>query len=309
VPAVLIFIDGVGVGDREPSYNPLARAATLLAQFNDGTGTPLPRGGVRRDLDATLGIAGRPQSATGQTTLITGENAPALLGRHLLGFPNAKLRAVLEKQSIFQQVQQAGGVAAFLNAYPIAYLDAVGLPHRPLQGPPEGEISPRARRLKPAAAPFAFASAGGLLSTFDDVREGRALCHDLTNRGARRQGWKVPSSTPEAAAATVAQRAAEADFSMFDYFLTDDAGHAQDFEAAEHALSDLDRFLRGLVDLLPLERVSLFVVSDHGNLEDLRIRNHTLAPVPLLVFGPASRNALPSRIDGVFAALWVASRA
>jgi hypothetical protein len=309
VPAVLIFIDGVGVGDRAPEYNPLARAPTILSQFNDGTGTPLPRGGVRRDLDATLGVPGRPQSATGQTALITGENAPALLGKHLLGFPNATLRAVLEKRSIFHQVLQAGGTASFLNAYPVGYLDAVGLPHRPLQGPAEGEISPRARRLRPAAAPFAFAAAGGLLSTFDDVRESQALCHDLTNQGARRQGWKVPATTPEAAAAIVERRAASSDFSMFDYFLTDDAGHAQDFAAAERALTDLDRFLRHLVAILPIERDSLFVVSDHGNLEDLRLRNHTLARVPLLVFGPASRNALPSRIDGVYDALWAASRA
>jgi 2,3-bisphosphoglycerate-independent phosphoglycerate mutase len=309
VSAILVFIDGVGIGDPDPSHNPLARTATLLSQFNDGSGTPLPRAGVRRDLDATLGIPGRPQSATGQTALITGTNAPALLGKHLLGFPNAPLRAVLEERSIFHRVQQAGGIASFLNAYPVGYLDAVGLPHRPLRGPAEGEISPRARRLRPAAAPLAFAAAGGLLSTFDEVREKRALCHDLTNRGARHRGWKVPATTPEVAAETVSLRASESDFSMFDYFLTDDAGHAQDFEAARRALTDLDRFLRRLVEILPLERASLFVVSDHGNLEDLRIRNHTLAPVPLLVFGPASREALPSRIDGVFGSLWAASQA
>jgi hypothetical protein len=60
---------------------------------------------------------------------------------------------------------------------------------------------------------------------------------------------------------------------------------------------------------LVIELAHRLVVSDHGNLEDLRLRNHTLARVPLLVFGPASRSALPSRIDGVYDALWAASRA
>jgi hypothetical protein len=41
------------------------------------------------------------------------------------------------------------------------------------------------------------------------------------------------------------------------------------------------------------------VVSDHGNLEDLRSRNHTLARVPLLVFGPAAGWPLPERLDGL----------
>src|SRR5262249_55619358 len=80
----------------------------------------------------------------------------------------------------------------------------------------------------------------------------------------------------------------ESDFVMFDYFLTDEAGHQRDFALADQALADLDRFLRALIDLLPLSTTSLFVTSDHGNLEDLRIRNHTRAAVPLLVFGPAS---------------------
>jgi 2,3-bisphosphoglycerate-independent phosphoglycerate mutase len=309
VPAVLVFIDGVGIGDPDPSYNPLARTPTLLSQFNDGTGTPLPRDGVRRDLDATLGVPGRPQSATGQTALITGENAPALLGKHLLGFPNATLRALLEKRSIFHLVSRGGGTVSFLNGYPVGYLDAVGLPHRPLLGPAEGELSPRARRLRPAAAPLAYAAAGGLLSTFDDVRAGTALCHDLTNRGARLRGWKLPLGTPEDAAQTVARQARSFSFCMFDYFLTDDAGHAQDFAAAAQALGDLDRFLRRLLEVLPLERVSLFVASDHGNLEDLRRRNHTTAKVPLLVFGPARLRPLPGRIDGVMSPLLAAAEA
>jgi hypothetical protein len=297
--AVLVFVDGVGIGERDPAHNPLARRETLLSQFVDGSGTALPRSGVRRDIDAALGVPGRPQSATGHTTILTGENAPALLGRHLLGFPNPALRALLTRSSIFQRLRELGRTAALLNAYPVAYLDAVKLPHRPLQGPIEPGIPEKAKRLKPAAAPFAFGEAGWPVATFDDLRAGAALTHDLTGAMPHRRWPEVPLRTPEEAAEVLVAQSARVDYAMIDYYLTDDAGHAQDFAAADAALSDLDRFLRRVIERLPLERVSLFVVSDHGNLEDLRSRNHTLARVPLLVFGPAAGWPLPERLDGL----------
>jgi hypothetical protein len=299
--AVLVFIDGVGIGDRDPAYNPLARRSTLLSQFNDGTGTALPEGGRLYALDATLGIAGRPQSASGQTALLTGKNAPALLGRHLLGYPNAPLRKLLAEESIFRRLAESGRRFAFLNGYPTIYLQAVHLPYAG-QTDPFTDLPARwARRLRPAAAPFAFAAAGGRLATFEDVRAGRALSHDLTNATARARGSDLPPRTPPEAAEVVARRSAEEDFAMFDYFLTDEAGHLQDSALAERCLADLDSFLRNLLELLPLAGTSLFVVSDHGNLEDLRKRNHTLAKVPLLVFGPARDWALDSlqRLDQV----------
>jgi hypothetical protein len=310
MPAVLVFIDGLGLGDRDPSYNPLARQATLLSQFRDGTGTPLPAEGRLLALDATLGVGGRPQSASGQTALLTGVNAPALLGRHLLGYPNEPLRELLRRESVFHKLAEQHRSFSFLNGYPAVYLAAL---HLPFVGEPGGEAGqhrghrtelPRqwARRLRPAAAPYAFAAAGGLLATFEEVRAGAALCHDLTNLAARERGSDLPLRSPEEAAEVVAQRAAESDFVMFDYFLTDEAGHLQDFDLAERSLADLDRFLRSLVAALPLERTSLFVTSDHGNLEDLRKRNHTLAEIPLILFGPASRIAdaeRPTRLDQV----------
>ncbi len=298
MPVALVFVDGVGIGARDPSRNPLARRATLLSHFDDTTGEPLPAGGVMTPLDVRMGVAGRPQSATGHTALLTGENAPALLGKHLLGYPNLKLRELLERQSIFRRLRDLGRTFLFANGYPATYLEAIGLPHH---GPPSGlEIPAQLRRkLRPAAAPFAFAAAGGVLSTFAQVADGRALTHDLTGAAARDRGMDVPVRTPAQAAEIFASLAASTDFTMLDYFQTDDAGHARDFEAADRALADLDAFLRSLVDLLPLERHSLVVVSDHGNLEDLSSRNHTLADVALLRFGPATRQPAPARLDQV----------
>src|SRR5262249_30502987 len=159
------------------------------------------------------------------------------------------------------------------NGYPAAYLEAIGLPHH---GPQSGlEIpDPIRRKLRPAAAPFAFAAAGGVLNTFQDVAEGTALTHDLTRTAARERGMDIPVRTTARAAEVSARIAAAHDFAMVDYFRTDDAGHARDFAAADRALADLDGFLRALIARLALERHSLVVVSDHGNLEDLSSRNH-----------------------------------
>ncbi|MHB1846964.1 MAG: alkaline phosphatase family protein [Deltaproteobacteria bacterium] len=306
---LFVFVDGVGIGANDPARNPLARLPSVLSQFEDGTGSALPRGGRFDALDATLGVAGRPQSATGHTAILTGENAPALLGRHLLGFPNDRLRALLAERSIFTRLWTAGRRARFLNGYPVGYLDALGLPHAPLTGPPEPALPERAKRLRPAAAPFAVAAAGGLLATFDDVRAGRALTHDLTGELARRRWPGLPERSPEDAAQIAASESGQADFTMFDFFQTDDAGHARDFDLALAALSTLDRFLRRLIELLPLDRTSLFVTSDHGNLEDLSTRSHTLAKVPLLRFGPAAATAPPARLDELLPLLLHASGA
>jgi phosphopentomutase len=64
-------------------------------------------------------------------------------------------------------------------------------------------------------------------------------------------------------------------------------------ERALDALGRLDRFLRALVGRIGAGD-SLVVASDHGNLEDLSTRNHTLAPVPVLGFGAAA-----DRVDEV----------
>ena len=42
------------------------------------------------------------------------------------------------------------------------------------------------------------------------------------------------------------------------------------------------------MEALP-DDLALVVASDHGNLEDLCMRNHTRAPVPVLGVGPAAR--------------------
>jgi 2,3-bisphosphoglycerate-independent phosphoglycerate mutase len=281
VSLLFVFVDGVGAGRPDPAVNPLARAPFLLSRFEDGSGTALPAGGRAGLADARLGVEGRPQSATGQATILTGENAPALLGKHLLGFPNPRLRALLELRSVYRRLAEAGRRAVFANAYPVAYLRALGFP---AEGEPEFDIP---RRVRASATTVAFAAGGGSFRTFDDARAGRGLTHDLTARRAGELGLRLPRRTPEEAARIFASVAAGADLAAFEFFETDEAGHARSMPRALDALDRLDRFLRALVaGLGPGD--SLVVTSDHGNLEDLSTRNHTLARVPVLGFGPAA---------------------
>jgi 2,3-bisphosphoglycerate-independent phosphoglycerate mutase len=288
VSVVFVFVDGVGAGSRDPDRNPLARGDFLLSRFEDGTGAPLPAGGRAVLADARLGVPGRPQSATGQTTILTGENAPLAVGRHVLGFPNAALREILRRASLFRALAASGRRAVFANAYPVAYLRALGLP---AEGEPEFELG--RRRARPAATTVAYAAAGGAFLTWADAKAGRALTHDVTGGRARARGADVPERTPEDAADILHALARDHDLALFEFFETDEAGHARSMPHAVDALSRLDRFLRALLARLGPDD-ALVVASDHGNVEDLSIRNHTLASVPVLGFGRAA-----GALDGV----------
>jgi len=265
---LLIFIDGLGIGSRA-SHNPLARLgeeAAPLAVFADEE-PRLIEGGVLVRTDARLGVEGRPQSASGQTTILTGINAPARLGYHKQGFPNEAMREIIREHSIFKQLRELGaGPNAFANAYT------------------PGFFSERPRWV---SATTVAVEAGGLpFRTLEDMLDGRAIFMDYTNGILRERGFDVPARTPEEAAAVLAEIAATHRFTLYEYFITDKVGHSQDMDAALHILSGLARFVRAALTCVDLSRTTVLLTSDHGNVEDLSVRNHTLNDVPTLAWGP-----------------------
>lgn len=288
VSVALLFIDGVGVGRADPAVNPLARLSSLLSRFEDAPGEPLPDDGQWSAVDATFGVAGRPQSATNQAAILTGEPAPRLLGKHLLGFPSPPLRKLLLERSIVRRLVEKGHAASFANCYPAAYLDALGLKRRPSQSSHLSIPPPMARKLRPSATTLAMAAAQVALRTLDDLQDG--LTHDIDGARARARGLSVPKRDPAEAAEIFWRSAEGADFCLFEHFLADEAGHAKDHSAALEALSLFDRFARAVIAYRP-KGARVLVCSDHGNVEDLSTRNHTKNRVPVLCFG-ASKGVL-----------------
>jgi len=266
---LLFFIDGLGVGADDPAFNPLATglfptlALTEARVPESEAGPPALASG----LDASLGVKGLPQSATGQTAILTGVNAPVALGHHMSGFPGPTLRKILLEHSILKRVVAAGAEADFLNAFGPRFFER-----------PEAE-----RRM--SATTLATLASGRPFRTWEDLVEGRAVVHDLTHWRMREWGYDLPIRSPEEAGEILARESAARTFTLFEYFETDRAGHAQDRARALHCLEDLDRTLQTLLSNVDLDSTTVAVVSDHGNLEDERVGTHTKNPAFFAAWG------------------------
>jgi hypothetical protein len=272
---LFVFLDGVGLGPAGPD-NPLSRVpmphlAGLLGGplVLDGSGREgLSPGVLLRALDACLGVPGLPQSATGQTALFTGVNAPALVGDHITAFPTEPLRAVIAECSVLKRAAEAGAKVLFANAHSEQFWKMIE----------EGR-----RRL--GASTLTALAAGAPIPTLRDLLEGRAVLWDITHEVASGYlGYDLPVVPPEVAGARLARLSAEYDLVFFESFLTDLAGHQR--IGAEWVLPRVDAFLGSVLAYRPPD-VTLVVCSDHGNLEDTTTKGHTTNPVPLLVVGPA----------------------
>lgn len=282
---LLIFVDGLGLGDDDPAVNPVVRAATpVLRRLAGG---PLARPAPRRTasavlvpLDACLGVPGLPQSATGQTALLTGRNAPAHIGRHLTAYPTPSLAALLAAHGLMGVLRRRGVSVALANAYTPAYFEAVA-----------------ARRLRYGAITLHALQAGVPLRTVDDLAAGRAVYQDLTNARAREAGAGVPVITPEAAGRDLARISQVHAFTIFEFFQTDLAGHGR-IEGAVEIVERLDRFLGAVVEHVDLATTLVMLTSDHGNVEDARTRAHTTNPVPALLVG-AGRDFIGERLQAI----------
>jgi len=263
---VLFFIDGLGIGERGSS-NPLDGLpnATPLAIFQN----ELPEtflDGVVVPTNPTLGVEGRPQSASGQTTILTGINAPLTLGNHKQGFPNKPLLEILQRHSIFRQLKTAGvGPITFANAYTSWFFNE------------------RPRWVSATTA--AVEAANMTFRTVSDLINDNAVYQDFTNRILIERGEPVSERTALEAATVLAHIASEHRFTLYEYFITDKIGHAQDMAAAKTTLAELASFIREFLTKLDLAHTTVILTSDHGNIEDLSSRNHTLHKVPTIIWG------------------------
>jgi len=220
-------------------------------------------------VDPNLGVNGLPQSATGQSVLLTGINIPAELNYHYGPKPNPEVAQYLDGKTLFAKTVKAGKKTALLNAYPTRYFEGID----------------SGKRLY-SAIPLALTNAGLPLFTQDDYYAGRALSADFTGKGWREfMDPDAPLFEPEEAGQKLAELAKQYDFAFFEYWASDYAGHKQDMDSAIRQLERFDGVLKGLLAAWQNEDGLILLTSDHGNMEDLSTRKHTAAHVPLLLFG------------------------
>ena len=268
---LLIFIDGLGIGEKNNDFNPLAKLENVepLDNFRNAAAEIVFEGNLT-PTDACLGVEGRPQSASGQTTILTGINAPRFLGYHKQGFPNAALREVIKENSIFLQLKRRNiEPNVFVNTYTPQFF----------------EQTPRWK----SATTCAVEAAGLLFRRLPDLLGEKALFHDFTNETLIERGFRVPIFSPEKAGKILAALTQEHRFTLYEHFITDKIGHDQDFEKARIHLPRLAEFIRAALNAVDLEKTTVILTSDHGNIEDLSVRNHTLNNVPTIIWGRKSK--------------------
>lgn len=277
---LLLFVDGIGLGAEEAS-NPFVGEGTPA--LIDLLGGPLSgaRIGTRRDLDGTLvslaaldavlGVPGLPQSGTGQTTLFTGVNAQATIGHHVPALPGPRLRALLAEHSVLKRLAAEGKAVTFANAYTADYAARLA------SGASRG-----------SATTHAVLAADIPLRTLDDLERGDAVTWDVTGElFVRRAGVPLAPTAPQLAGERLARLAARHDFTLYETFLTDLAGHGRWGITPADAVTKLDGLLAGVLAARPPE-LTVLLTSDHGNLEEPWHKSHTANPVPLLAVGPAA---------------------
>jgi hypothetical protein len=283
---LLLFLDGVGCGPPTDDNPAMHTPGRLFASFGERAerDSPLPAGGRALALDAHLGLPGRPQSGTGHTAILTGENAVEAIGMHRWALPNQKLRELLRSHGLFGALNRRGFRTRFLNAYRPPFFD---------WGEAVWDARPWRRYL--SATSWANHFAGNPFYDFDDLRAGRTVAHDYTNQGFAEAGFEVPVVEPETAGRIIARTATLHDFSMHEHFITDLVGHRGDLEDAVEALVVAERFLLAVLEHIDLESHSVVMCSDHGNIEEPDHGRHTHNPALGMLFGRAAQHPSPPR--------------
>ena len=258
---LFLFIDGVGL--RAPAKdNPVhAGICPVLCGLIGTQSVPI---------DACLNIAGLPQSATGQATMFTGVNASQYMGRHCEGFPGPTLRKLIEENNLFMELTRKGLRCRFADAYMVDRVDEI-----------------RGRRFKSVTTVMALTQPE-TISVQDDLQDNLAVTHDITRDSLREKGMAITVITPQQAAEHLVQVARANDFTLYEFFQTDLAGHSCNYDHACETLKTLDLFLGSVVTLCRTAGMLLIITSDHGNIEDMSTRGHTRNLVPLIAVGPGA---------------------
>ncbi len=259
-----LFVDGLGLSADARSPLHAGGLDTLRSLASGFALTPHDApGAAYRVLDATLGVDGLPQSGTGQTTLLTGVNASALLERHQGPHPGGRLRDLLAEESLHVWATRRGLSVFHANGYRPEYLRRVL----------------NARRNMLSAFAVAARAAGCALLDLADAR-----AH-----------WPGYWSNPADAGQRLAHAAASHHLTVLEHWALDYAGHRERHTLGER-LRELDGFVAGY--LSAGTATTLVITSDHGNAEEPWHHTHSRNPVPFVAAGPAAAS-VPAALDSL----------
>jgi hypothetical protein len=228
-----------------------------------------------------MGVSGLPQSGTGQTSIFCGINAPKFVGKHFGPYPYSTLIPIIKEQNIFIEFIRRGKKVFFMNAYPKVFFDYIN-----------------SGKSRLSVTSLSSSSSGLKFNSIEDVQDGMALTAEITNeRWNSKLGYNLPVLKPTEAARRLLNIASGNDLLVYEYFLTDHLGHGRYEGDIEKSLGVLDEFLFTIFAEADPEKFSILLCSDHGNIEDLSIKTHTLNPSLAISYGKHASFLFKNIID------------
>ena len=284
---LMVFLDGVGIGDKDYEFNPFFKYGfktfqNIFDEIPTKKNSRLTKGNKYIfPTDANLGIEGLPQSGTGQASLFCGINAPKFVGKHFGPYPFSTTVPILKKESILVYYKEKFNSSYFANAYPKVFFDYVN-----------------SGRSRLSVTTLTCQLAGIKLNKVTDLRKSAALTAELTNeRWNSRLGYKLKVIKPKTAARRLLRIAAKHKFTLYEYYLTDHLGHLRMANDFEKLFAEVDQFLFTLLSEIDSKKMTLIVCSDHGNLEDLSTKTHTRNPALTIAAGKSAKEITESVED------------
>ncbi|MBU1098975.1 MAG: metalloenzyme [Bacteroidetes bacterium] len=284
---ILIFLDGVGIGEKDPMVNPFFK--NKFKTFYEIFGETPHLGNQRIEskeafifpTDACMGVDGLPQSGTGQTSIFAGFNAPKFIGKHFGPYPYSTLVPELEKKNIWKEFLDRGMNPTFLNAYPKVFFDYIN-----------------SGRKRLSVTSLSCLLTGVRLYTPTDLRNGKGLSAEIDNsRWVERLNYNLPIIKSETAARRLLRISDKHELTVFEFFYTDHFGHGRHPDIFDYTLNVLDNFLYTVIK--NIGNRTLIICSDHGNLEDISVKSHTRNPSLTITAGKHSE-LLSNKIKSLY---------
>lgn len=273
----MIFLDGVGIGKNDVQYNPFVKFGFQAFTKYFGKIPTIDNAHLNSDefylfpADATLGVPGLPQSGTGQASIFCGQNIPQFVGKHYGPYPYTTTIPIIKEKNILVRFKQRGLKSYFANAYPKVFFDYL-----------------ESGRNRLSVTTLTCTLSGIRLNSVTDLNNGNALTAEITNqRWNSRLGYQLPEISPETAAERLINIALQNNFTLYEYYLSDHLGHLRLAGEFDKLFGELDLFLSEIFAIVKSlkNEITLIICSDHGNLEDLSIKTHTLNPALTIIAG------------------------